>query len=241
MSNYYITGDTHGDQILWDASLGTFLKPADTIIVAGDFGVGFFDGRFWPEETFLDYFEEQEYTILFCDGNHENFDKLNGYPVSEWHGGRVHYVRKNVIHLMRGEVFEIDGKRVFVMGGGYSIDKPWRVPGRSWWPQEMPDDAEYRDAASNLKKAGFEVDYILTHTAPRNTVEYMSRLSGDIRKQVDEELPLTGFLQWVADETKYRKWYFGHFHIDAELWKDQYAVYHGIREFHSGKLVRMRA
>lgn len=128
----YVTGDTHGNQILWDACITSFLKPGDTIIVLGDFGIGFFDGKYWPEEMFFDYLAEQPYTVLFVDANHENFDKLNAYEVSEWNGGRVHRIRPNVIHLMRGEIYEIDGKKVFTFGGGYSLDRDFRVPGKTW-------------------------------------------------------------------------------------------------------------
>ena len=99
----YVTGDIHGDQILWDACISNFLKEGDNIIVLGDFGIGFFDGRYWPEEMFYDYLAEQKYTVLFVDGNHENFEKLNSFPVDQWHGGRVQFIRSNVIHLMRGD------------------------------------------------------------------------------------------------------------------------------------------
>ncbi len=47
--------------------------------------------------------------------------------------------------------------------------------------QEMPDDGEYRNATKNLEECGFTVDYILTHTAPADTVEYMSRLNLGIK------------------------------------------------------------
>lgn len=40
----------------------------------------------------------------------------------KWHGGRVHKIRPSVIHLMRGQVFEIDGKRIFAFGGASSHD-----------------------------------------------------------------------------------------------------------------------
>ena len=63
----YVTGDIHGDQILWDACISNFLKEGDNIIVLGDFGIGFFDGRYWPEEMFYDYLAEQKYTVLFVD------------------------------------------------------------------------------------------------------------------------------------------------------------------------------
>ena len=237
---YYVTGDTHGDQILWDVCITKFLTSGDTIIVAGDFGFGFFDGRYWPQEMFFDYLAEQNYTVLFCDGNHENFDKLNQYEVSEWKGGRVHFIRENVIHLMRGEIYDIDQKKLFVFGGGYSLDKEFRICGRTWWPQEMPCEEEYRNASKNLEKCGYQVDYILTHTAPSDTVEYMSHFERAIKNTVIEEAPLTGYLRWVEEVTEYKKWYFGHFHIDAELWKNQYALLDGIRELHTGELIKMR-
>ena len=41
----YITGDTHGDQEEWARFIDPFLKPDDMLVIAGDFGVGFWDGR----------------------------------------------------------------------------------------------------------------------------------------------------------------------------------------------------
>ena len=72
----YITGDTHGNQYKWVEQIESVISPADIILVCGDFGVGFWNGRYWSEETFYDFLSEQKYTVLFIDGNHENFDKL---------------------------------------------------------------------------------------------------------------------------------------------------------------------
>ena len=152
----------------------------------------------------------------------------------------MHRIRENVIHLMRGEIFEIDGKSLFVMGGGYSIDKDFRVQGKNWWAEEMPNNMEYERASRNLALCGYKVDYILTHTAPANTVEYMSRMNMGIKNTVIEESPLTGFLQWVEEKTEYKKWFFGHFHIDRELWKNQIAVLDAIRDLETGEILKMR-
>lgn len=139
----YITGDTHGNQDRWLKQIHPALSAGDTIIIAGDFGVGFWNGRYFSEETFYDWLEEQAYTVLFVDGNHCDFDKLQNEPVAEWCGGKVHRLRKNLLHLMRGEIYRLDlpgyeGKTLFTFGGGYSLDKALRVPGESWWPQERP-------------------------------------------------------------------------------------------------------
>ena len=161
---------------MWDACITPFLKKGDTIIIPGDFGIGFFDGMYGSEELFFDYIAGQDYMVLFCEGNHENFEKLNGYEISDWNGGKVHRIRRNLIHLMRGEVYMVNGKKIFVMGGGFSLDKEYRIPGKTWWTDEMPRDEEYKNATENLKKNGFKVDFILTHTAPAYTITYMSYL-----------------------------------------------------------------
>ena len=53
----------------------------------------------------MDWLEDRPFTTLFCEGNHENFDRLYSYPVEKWNGGNVHKIRPSVIHLMRGQVF----------------------------------------------------------------------------------------------------------------------------------------
>lgn len=126
--------------------------------------------------------------MLFIDGNHENFDKLNSSPVKIWSGGKVHKIRSNVIHLMRGEVYCIEGNTIFVMGGGYSIDKYRRTEGVFWWSQEMPSEEEYHNGIMNLEKVGNHVEYIITHTAPSETVYYLSTLrSLGIKNDVIQE------------------------------------------------------
>lgn len=47
---YYVTGDIHGDHVLWKDRIAPLLRPGDTIVIVGDFGVGFFNGRYWSEE-----------------------------------------------------------------------------------------------------------------------------------------------------------------------------------------------
>ena len=87
-------------------------------------------------------------------------------PETEWCGGRVHIVRPNILHLMRGEVFDIDGTTVLAMGGAASHDREWREEGKSWWPEEMPNAAEMDRCRRSLDRAGWNVDYVVTHEAP---------------------------------------------------------------------------
>ncbi len=235
----YITGDTHGNQDKWMEQIDPVLNPGDTIIIAGDFGVGFWNGKYGSEDTFFDWIERQPYTVLFCDGNHCNFDRLYAFPVTGWSGGKVHVLRKNVLHLMRGEIYQIQGQSFFVMGGGYSLDRYRRVEGISWWSEEMPCDEEYKNARNRLAEAENRVDYIVTHTAPSETVFYMStqRRFG-IKANVEQEWELTTFLDYIQAAVQYKRWYFGHFHLDLELWRNQIALFSTIREAESGKIIR---
>ncbi len=235
----YDTGDIHANQYKWVEQIHPALSSGDILIVNGDFGIGFWNGIYWSEETFFDWISEQEYTVLFVDGNHENFNKLNDYPVELWNGGKVHKIRHNLIHLMRGEVYNIDGISVFAFGGGYSIDKYRRQENVSWWRQEMPSEEEYKNAEKNLQKVDYQVDYIITHTAPSESVYYLSvmqRLA--VNKNVVEEQPLNTFLDHIRQQVTYKHWYFGHFHIDIELWRNQTAVLSSIRELETGRIVK---
>lgn len=235
----YTTGDTHGNAIRWKSEIDPYLKEGDTIIVNGDFGIGFWEGGGAGQQKFFDWMQTRPYTVLFIDGNHENFDLLETYPKEKWNGGWTHVIGPNIRHLMRGEIFNLEDLRVFVFGGGYSLDKAMRIEGYSWWKQEMPDEAEYAHARETLTKADHEVDIILTHTAPAQSVYYLSTLRRTgIKDNVPEERELTWFLDEIAQNTSYDRWYFGHFHVDEEIWRGQIATSDTIRDLKSGKLVR---
>lgn len=132
----YITGDTHGDQNrILALEKKSHIKNGDYLIICGDFGYLFMNDL--TENNFLDDMSKRGYTILFVDGNHENFKALYEYPVEEFCGGKVHKIRSNIYHLMRGQVYDIDGKSFFTMGGAYSIDRYMRKLGTSYWKEKF--------------------------------------------------------------------------------------------------------
>ena len=225
----FITGDTHGDfSRLLPAAFHEQrdLTNAEYLILCGDFG-GVWEGGD-AEQQWLDWLETRSFTTLFVSGNHENYDLLRNYPISQWHGGLVQAIRPSVLHLMRGQLYNICGKRIFTMGGASSHDiqdgilepdapdflrrfqqlnaqgAAFRVNHRSWWREELPNEAEYAEARANLDRAGWTVDYILTHCAPTSIALQFSR-----HNVADH---LTDFLQEVKDRTQYHYWLFGHYH-----------------------------
>lgn len=200
----YLTGDTHNEaeRFAWiEQTVGVPLTEQDLIIVCGDFG--YLNSE--QGEQVLDRLEQKTYNICFCDGNHENFEKLDGSPVITWNGGKVHRIRRNVFHLMRGEIFTLQGMTYFVMGGAYSGE------GFSVSERELPNNAEYNLAAEHLAAHHNQVDYIVTHTAPREILLRMGK------HPYPKEAELNGFLDWVMYEVGYTRWYFGHLHRDESI------------------------
>ena len=179
----------------------------DMVIIAGDFGgVWFGDSR--DDET-LDWLERLPFTLAFVCGNHENYDALERYPVDDWHCGKVHRIRPHVLHLMRGQIFELESYRFFTMGGAKSHDTNHRINHISWWRQELPSDEEYIEALQNLERYNWQVDYIITHCAPTSIA-----LMGSRHNEADR---LTDFLQEVRERAKYHYWLFGHYHDNKAI------------------------
>lgn len=210
----FVTGDTHADidsDKLFDTDFSKRLSKDDFVIVAGDFGY-VWNGE-EKEAANIKRLEELPFTLLFIDGNHENFDMLDAYPVETWHGGKVHRIGNGIIHLMRGQVFEICGKSIFTFGGADSTDKFMRTEGLSWWKQELPSEAEIEEGLSNLERAGWNIDYAITHTCPDHVLDMFAKRS-KFRLRSDI---LTLYLERIFQRLNFRKWFLGHFHFDAEL------------------------
>lgn len=232
-----ITGDTHGlndiSKLDHNRKLNS-LSGSDYLLIAGDFGGIWDDGM--HDKTILDYYAEKPYTTLFVDGNHENFDLLNSYPVSEWNGGKIHRITDKVIHLMRGQVFTLEERKIFTFGGGLSVDKAMRVAGDSWWPEEEPSKEECIEAVNNLEKHGFLVDYIVTHAAPESIVRNEIHSA---HKLLCLDCIAERFLDKVLENTIYRRWYCGHYHFDMEVKDHRLTVlYQKVLDLRSGNRVK---
>ncbi len=212
----YVTGDTHGEQSRF-YRLDSYLKAGDILVICGDFGYLFLDDL--HEHRFLDDLQARPYTILFVDGNHENFPAIYRYPLIRWNGGLVHQIRTNIYHLCRGQVYQMNGKTFFTFGGGYSIDKASRTPGYSWWKEELPTEEEMEEGRKNLSRHHWKVDYIITHTADVDGIKMLTATDRyEMLKPLDsEEQPLNLYLSEIAYKTQFQKWFFGHFHRDREL------------------------
>ena len=239
----YMTGDTHGDFSRFQAdAFRQSVQQDDYVIICGDFG-GVWDGGA-EEARQLDWLNQQPFFTLFVSGNHENFDLLSAYPKEQWHGGSVQRIRPRVLHLLRGQAFDLCGKKFFTMGGASSRllrilqpnDPLLRIKGGwfsfrkaqywiehvNWFRQEVPDEEEYRTARETLERCHWSVDYIVTHCAPTSIQNLL-----DLREAqaMGSYLPnkLTDFLDEIASRCTFQYWFLGHYHGDAAV-KDKFLI-----------------
>ena len=215
----------------------------DYVIICGDFGgVWNKEVENKEEKHLLDWLEGKPFTTLFVDGNHENFDRLYSYPVELWHGGKVHKIRPSVIHLMRGQIYEIDGKSFFTFGGASShdiesgildpedsdfkekkkwLDREWRsyrVNHITWWAQELPSEEEMQEGRANLAAHDNQVDFIVTHCCATST-----QMLIDAQKlKPDTE---TDYLEEIKRTIQFKKWLFGHYHDNRNVSKKEILIY----------------
>lgn len=212
----YVTGDKHGSLQLNDLCAtnwpeGQELSKNDYLIIAGDFGGVFYgDDR---DEKVLDFYAACSWTTLFIDGNHENSELLAKYPVTEWNGGKAQYIRPSIIHLMRGQVYTIDDKTFFTMGGATSVDKDYRIEGKSWWRDELPSGEEYCEADKNLLARNDSVDYVITHCCSAR--QYYRFAAAHFHSFVRDSL--TDYLDELEKRLSFKHWYYGHHHQDINV------------------------
>lgn len=216
-----VTGDTHGDAERFRSPAVKKLGRKDTVIVCGDFGF-VWDGS-KEEQKLVKKLGRHSFDILFVEGCRDNYDLLREYPVVAYRGGYARKISGSVYQLLRGEIYEIEGKKVFAFGGGYS-DERWLDTGMDrgmWWPEEQPCAEEKEKGLRNLAACGGRVDLVVTHDAPASIRHF-------IRLEDNEESAVHTYLEQVMNSCSFDHWYFGHYHLDKEIPPRFTAVYQNL-------------
>ena len=182
-------------------------------IILGDCGFLFGGSRKEVDKTdkyLQSWFNEKNYITLCVFGNHENYDKLLSLPMVDIGiGNLVYKVSDKIYYLQRGKCYNIDGKKVLVLGGGLSIDKDSRIEYLDWWKQEMWSYTEQESLFSYLKEEN-EFDYIISHTAPDKFIDCLqNHLRTNLRQYRDDTVLINNMVNSMAN---YKHWYCGHYH-----------------------------
>ncbi len=214
----YVTGDTHGDIKRFKKRELKKLNKKDYLIICGDFGFLWDESE--EEKEKLEFLKSLKFTILFVDGTHENFDMIESYPTVDFCQGKATRIARNIFHLQRGEIYNIDGKFIFTFGGGVSSDLQQIMDSGTWQERELPTEEEMIKAVNKLKSFNCEVDYIITH---ETSATYKHKIWHNCQKN-----PVNDFLERLSTEVRYDKWFFGNLHVDFVVAENAFAVFEEI-------------
>ena len=225
-----MTGDIHASYDIAKLSESCFdtagLTKDDYVIICGDFGLVWNNSA--SEQYWLRWLDARPFTTLFVDGNHEGFSLLNSLLETTWNGGAVHQVATSVLHLKRGQLFNIDGCRIFTMGGATSseYDRTHRIQGKTWFTEEIPNEQERTTALETLDAANWDCDFVITHCAPSSSAQGISEHTNRLEIHPMDEY--TDWLQTIQNRLTYRHWFCGHYHIDTQIQDKTTALYNRI-------------
>lgn len=219
----YITGDTHRSF----GHIKNFCKnnntsKEDILIILGDAGINYYGDPY--DMDIKKYINQLDITLFCVHGNHENRpNNIGSYLEKSWHGGIVFYEKEfpTILFPKDGEIFDICGSKVLVIGGAYSIDKFFRICNNmKWWSDEQPTLEIKQHTELNLKLSNHTVDYILTHTCPLKYQPTEALLCGINQSMVDTTTEQ--WLDYIEEISQYKKWYAGHYHIDKDFGSIQF-------------------
>ena len=205
-----VTGDIHGDLERFSDKRVKKLRKGDTLLICGDLGL-IWDGSD-KEKRVLKRLGKRKYNILFVEGAHENFDELEKYPTEQWNGGTVRVISGNLRQLVRGNVFTIDGKRVFAFGGGSGEENGGKAPCSEATAAryELTSEEELAESDRNLAECGYNIDYVVTYEPPVTMAEFLGQ-------SVSATDAVGVYLDRKRSEITFTQWFFGKHHMNKQI------------------------
>ncbi len=208
----YITGDTHRDF----SRIYKLEKDTDNmLIVLGDVGINYYLNE--EDKNYKEYLKKLKLKLFCVRGNHEERpENISTYKEVEMFGGKV-FIEEgypNLIFAKDGETYNIDSKKILVIGGAYSIDKQYRLlHGYKWFKDEQLTKEEMDTILAKVK--GKHFDIVLTHTCPYKYEPREVFMQGLDQSKVDKSME--HFLDKIEENINYDKWYCGHYHTEKQV------------------------
>ncbi|MCO4263728.1 metallophosphoesterase [Pseudarthrobacter sp. MDT3-26] len=199
-----VFGDWHGD-LGWsiNAVKAAAREGAKTMVSVGDVGLD------WPgpkrnrwEQRMNALLMELGATLIVSPGNHDNTSRIDLEEVQP--DGLITW-RTNIRVLPKGGRTVIEGLRIGGLGGALSVDRQFRVEGKSYWGDEQPTIEQ----AEKLM-AGGGLDILIAHDVPMGVpVQGAFDLPADLVEEADRTRIL---LRDVIDRTGVPNVFAGHWH-----------------------------
>ncbi len=208
----YITGDTHRD---FSGLYSKAFNKDDMLIILGDAGINYYLNE--EDRKFKEHLSRLNIKLFCIQGNHEERpENISSYKEVDMFGGKVliEYDFPNLIFAKNGEIYNIDNKRVLVIGGAYSVDKDYRLMyGHQWFKDEQLSESEKEMILNKFK--GKNINIILSHTCPKKYEPTEVFMSGIDQSKVDKSME--EFLDKLEENIDYDKWYCGHYHTEKQI------------------------
>ena len=249
--------DCHGDFTRFSNDnfpQGKNLTKEDYIIILGDCGLIWSQKEDKNEIYWKDWLENKPWTTLFIAGNHCNFDRLEQYPIEEWNGGRVSFLRPSVIYLQYGEIFDIAGKKILALGKAASHDTQHGIID----PADYSTREEMKQACRNLEKehGGWQFamyrikgeswwpQEIPTSAERMHALTNLEKVNNKVDFILTHEAPAsvinwisvfppTEYSMWLERNIKhcveYKHWYLAHYHLNKDINDKETCLYEQIR------------
>ena len=139
------------------------------------------------------------------------------YHEADWNGGKV-YMEDDYPHILFAKDAEL-----------------YELNGLAWWPDEQPSDEIKRQVEEKLEGMDWEVDVVLTHTAPLKYEPIEVFLPMIDQSTVDKSTEQ--WLDSIEEQLYYDKWYCGHYHTAKKIDKIQF-MYNDFDEFLKKKMMK---
>lgn len=227
----YITGDTHRK---FSRLYNLEENENDMLIILGDAGINYYLNE--EDIRFKEYLKSFKIKLFCVRGNHEERpENIDTYKEVDMFGGKV-FIEDNYPNLVfakDGEVYNIDGKSVLVIGGAYSVDKEYRLMhGYHWFKDEQLSNKEMNNILEKVK--GNHFDIVLTHTCPYKYEPREVFMQGLDQSKVDKSME--HFLERIEESISYDKWYCGHYHTEKQIDKLEF-MFGRIKVFNKDEFV----
>lgn len=205
-----ICGDWHANRAFALGMIDSMHRHGVKVIVhCGDFGYKLKSNFLNDMQQTLEHYDMY---VIWVDGNHEEFPKLLSFEIVDG----VRALRPRVIHLPRGTRWQWNGKTYLGLGGANSIDKDYRVIGKSWWLEET---ISFNEAERVIQ--GGHADVMITHDCPSGVdIPGITKTSAHgwpehaVRASEDHR----DLLRAIVDEVKPKVLYHGHYHVRYKAW-----------------------
>tara|TARA_R110000868_G_scaffold214309_1_gene464383 strand:- start:238 stop:1020 length:783 start_codon:yes stop_codon:yes gene_type:complete len=218
-----VLGDTHGNNmniapILLQKYRLNNNKETKCILQVGDFGMGF--TKLNGEKIYLkrlnDRLKKYNTYLYVIRGNHDDPQYFNDEVFKEKNGiNNFSNIKLLKDHTLLSLKINGDFKKVYCIGGAYSIDRSVRTQGDSYWS----DEKFVLPSLDERNKIG-EVDVVITHTRPTG-VWPLEKLA--IQHWIMKDSQLYYDLDWESGDMKTLfdtlksnntsfKHFYGHFH-----------------------------